>query len=232
MRRAEGMTLIEGPRLLEAYLSAGGRPRTILATEEALGDPETARLVAGHDPVLVSAPVFRAIAEAQTPQGIAAEIEIPAPRLARGDFVFLEGIQDAGNVGAILRSAAAFGVAAVVLDRACADPWSPKALRAGAGGHFSLSVQQVADLADALDAFPGTLACTVARGGQPPERVPPEPAVGWIFGSEGAGVSAALQARAALKVTIPAAARIESLNVAAAAAICLHGRFNRPGAGS
>lgn len=191
-----------------------------------------ARLVAGRDPVLVAAPVFRGIAEAETPQGIAAEIAIPAPRLVRGDCVFLEAIQDAGNVGAILRTAAAFGAAAIVLDRACADPWSPKALRAGAGGHFALSIQQAPDLSDALDAFPGTLACTVAHGGQPPERMPPAPAVGWIFGSEGAGVSAAVQARAPLKVTIPVAPGTESLNVAAAAAICLHARFNRPGAGS
>jgi TrmH family RNA methyltransferase len=72
----------------------------------------------------------------------------------------------------------------------------------------------------------------VARGGQPPERIPRAPAVGWIFGSEGGGVSPAIQARAALRVTIPVAPGTESLNVAAAAAICLHGRFSRPGAGS
>ncbi|HYD56949.1 MAG TPA: RNA methyltransferase, partial [Burkholderiales bacterium] len=184
------------------------------------------------DAVVVSQAVFRAIADAQTPRGVAAEIEIPPPRLAKGDCVFLEGVQDAGNVGAIVRSAAAFGVAAVVLDRACADPWSPKVLRAGAGGHFALSIQQVQALEDALDAFPGTVACTVARGGQPLEAIPSVASLGWIFGSEGGGVSGALQARAGVRITIPTAPQTESLNVAAAAAICLYARANRPGAGS
>jgi TrmH family RNA methyltransferase len=182
--------------------------------------------------VLLSPSAFRAVTEVDAPQGVAAEIEIPRPRLVKGDCVFLEGIQDPGNVGAILRSAAAFGVAAAVLDRACADPWSPKVLRAAMGGHFALSVQQVADLEDALDSFSGRLAGTVAREGRPLGEAELAGRIGWIFGSEGSGVSLALQARAALRVTIPVSAGIESLNVAAAAAICLYEKVSRPAARS
>lgn len=202
-----------------------------MATDEALCNPELA-VLAGASPVVLSAAAFRGISDADTPQGIAAEIQIPKPRLAKGDYVFLEGVQDAGNVGAILRSAAAFGVGGVVLDRACADPWSPKVLRAGAGGHFALSVQQVAALEDALDGFPGQLVCTVPRGGQAPSgaRLPGQ--VGWIFGNEGTGVSSKIQARADLKVTIPMREGTESLNVGATAAVCLYGRFSRPAAKS
>jgi RNA methyltransferase, TrmH family len=201
-------------------------------TEEAIAKPEIASLVrqAQQDAIVLSTGVFAAIADADTPQGIAAEIEIPKARLAKGDYVFLEGVQDAGNVGAIIRSAAGFGAGAVVLDRACADAWSPKVLRAAAGGHFGLSVQQVAQLEDALDGFPGKLACTVARGGRKPGPVAGQ--VGWIFGSEGAGVSPALQERAALRITVPMAPGTESLNVAATAAICLYARASTPGAGS
>lgn len=190
-----------------------------MATEEALGRAE----VAGHAPIVLSPSAFKAISDAETPQGIAAEIAIPKPRLVKGDCVFLEGIQDAGNVGAIIRSAAAFGVGGIVLDRACADPWSPKVLRAAAGGHFALSVQQVASLQDALESFPGQLLCTVARGGKAPGAFPAG-RVGWIFGSEGAGVSPGVQQRASVKVTIPVAAGVESLNVAATAAICFYSR--------
>lgn len=205
-----------------------------MATEEASRRPETAALIArsGREAVLLAPAAFRSIADADTPQGIAAEIDVPKPRLVRGDCIFLEGIQDPGNVGAILRSAAAFGVGAAILDRACADPWSPKVLRAAMGGHFALSVQQVAGLEDALEGFTGRLVCTVAREGRPLGEADLAGRIGWIFGSEGAGVSQALQERAALRVTIPVSAGTESLNVAAAAAICLYQKLSRPGARS
>lgn len=233
-RRDEGRAIIEGPHLLHALRASGGVPAAVLVTEEALAREDIGRLVreAGRPPVVLSSAAFRSIADVESPQGLAAEIAIPAPRLVKGDCAFLEGIQDAGNLGAILRSAAAFGVEGVVLDRACADPWSPKVLRAAMGGHFALSVQQVPELADALDGFSGALACTVASGGGALRGLRLPGRVGWIFGSEGAGVSTALRARAALQVSIATAPGTESLNVAAAAAVCFYERFSRPGAGS
>ena len=102
---------------------------------------------------------------------MAAEIELPeAPDTAEAPSVFLEGVQDPANVGAILRTAAAFGVRRVVLDQACADPWSPKALRAGMGGHFALVVGETKDLSSELDRFAGTVVCTVVRDGTPSPR--------------------------------------------------------------
>lgn len=221
-RREEGRAIIEGPHLLAAFVQSGAKPVAVMVTEEASQRPE----LAGHAVTLLSPSAFKAFSDAETPQGIAAEIPIPKPRLVKGDCVFLEGVQDAGNVGAILRSAAAFGIGGVVLDRACADPWSPKVLRAAAGGHFSLSVQQVAALDDALGSFPGRLVCTVARGGRALGALPTGQ-VGWIFGSEGAGVSPGVRAKAALEVTVPIARGMESLNVAAAAAICFYSRASQ-----
>jgi RNA methyltransferase, TrmH family len=228
LRRAEGRAIIEGPHLLDAFLSRSLRPAAILATEAAMADAETASLVAksGMTPVMLSEGAFKAIADAETPQGLAAEIPIPSLR-REGPRVFLEGVQDAGNVGAIVRSAAAFGAGAVILDRACADPWSPKVLRAGMGGHFALQVLQVDALEAALESFPGRLLCTVPRGGEPLEKADLGGRIGWIFGSEARGVSALLQGRASTRVTIPLAHGSESLNVAAAAAICLYEAFSR-----
>jgi TrmH family RNA methyltransferase len=223
LRRSEGRALIEGPHLVAALLSQNLQPAVVMATEAALGRPEIADLVrrSGLAPVILSESAFKSIADTEAPPGLAAEIVIPSLR-REGARVFLEGVQDAGNVGAIVRSAAAVGAGAVILDRSCADPWSPKALRAGMGGHFSLQVLQVDALGAALESFAGRILCTVAAGGQPLREADLAGRIGWIFGSEARGVSAELRQKAATRITIPLAVGTESLNVAAAAAICLY----------
>jgi TrmH family RNA methyltransferase len=150
----------------------------------------------------------------------------------RGHAVFLEGVQDPGNVGTIVRTSAAFGIASVILDSGCADPWSARALRAGMGGHFLLSIRQVASLEAAVNEFQGTLIATVARGGVELRQAKLSGPMGWLFGNEGRGLSAGLEKKAGRRVTIPMAAGAESLNVAAAAAICLYETSSRPASGS
>jgi len=228
-RRTEKRALVEGPHLLAAALQHRLRPLAVLVTEP-MG-PEVSALVAknGITPVILGKGVFRAIVDADTPQGVAAEIAIPDTRKSAGNAVFLEGVQDPANVGAILRSAAAFGIGRVVLDRACADPWSPRALRAGAGGHFALAIAETSDLAAEIEAFKGTVACTVPRGGMTLADAPLDRGAAWIFGAEGSGLSKETIGRAEVRVTIPMAAGTESLNVAAAAAICLYESFSRSG---
>jgi TrmH family RNA methyltransferase len=232
LRRAERRVIVEGPHLVAAALAAGLKPIAMLGTEAALAKPEVASLVRQSrlTPVVLSPAVFGAIADAETPPGIAAEIAIP--ELSRdGSAVFLEGVQDAGNVGAIIRSAAAFGAGTLIVDRQCADPWSPKVLRAGMGGHFAIGILQVDDLGAAVAAFGGRTICTVVHGGRPLRDADLSGRIAWAFGAEGAGLSPGLLARAAERITIPMAGG-ESLNVAAAAAICLYEGFSRPAAGS
>ena len=213
---------------MAAALDAGLAPIALLATEAALADGEIAALArrSRQRPIMLSPGAFAAIADARTPPGIAAEIALPEQR-RDGAAVFLEGVQDAGNVGAIIRSAAAFGVGEVVLDRHCADPWSPKVLRAGQGGHFALGIRLVDDLGAELTSFRGRLICTVARGGRPLPDTELGGRLGWAFGGEGSGLSSATLAGASEKVTIPMAESAESLNVAATAAICLYEAFCR-----
>lgn len=232
-RRAQKRALIEGPHLLAAALQQGCKLVALLATEEGSNDPEISGSIAqsGLRLVLLAEGVFRSIVKAETPQGVAAEIAIPKPeRTQASRAVFLEGVQDPSNVGAIVRNAAAFGVQEVILDRGCADPWSPKALRAGMGGHFDLQITQTGDLGAEIEAFKGTVAVTVARGGTALGKTTLREPLAWIFGAEGRGVSDAVATRASLRVTIPVASGTESLNVAAAAAICLYQAFNRSGA--
>lgn len=213
-RRSKGRALIEGPHLVQAALLAGVELHAILVSDKAR--PEVGNLAA--KPVVLADRVFASIVDAETPPGIAAEISIPAGKATEGDAVFLEGVQDPGNVGAVIRSAAAFGVKTVVLDKACADPWSPKVLRAAMGGHFQVSIESAFD--ERLKTFKGTLVCTVVRGGTPLRDIPKP--TGWIFGGEGQGVSDAVTRLAKLRITIPMAPGSESLNIAAAAAICLY----------
>ncbi len=236
-RRTERRVVLEGPHLVAAALDAGLALHAVIASEEGMAVLEIASLIARSKvvPVVLSGSIFRGIVATETPQGIAAEIDLPdpsLPALARGQVVFLEGIQDAGNVGTIIRSAASFAAAAVVLDRGCADPWSPKALRAGMGGHFAVPVRLVSGLEAELQRFAGRLLCAVAHGGISLRSADLAGPIGWLFGSEGRGVSQALRDRAAVQVTISVSPGTESLNVAAAAAICLYEGFSRPGAGS
>jgi len=214
-RRSKGRALIEGPHLVQAATQAGVEIHALLVSEKAR--PEDGATI-------LSARVFASIVDADTPQGVAAEISIPAGKAVDGDCVFLEGGQDPGNVGAIIRSAAAFGVKNVVLDSACADPWSPKTLRAGMGGHFALQVKTVSSLDEELERFAGRILCTVPRGGVVLAKADLTGPVGWLFGAEGRGVSPEAIRHTDLKVTIPMIDGTESLNVAAAAAICLYVR--------
>jgi len=228
-RRKAGRVLIEGEHLVRACRAAGGRIEALVLSKTGM---EKFSGLAGQAPVVLSDAVFRSIAATETPAGIAAEIALPTvdPDLkASNACVFLEGIQDAGNVGTILRSAAAFGIRHAVLGKGCADAWSPKVLRSGMGAHFSMDLQENADLAAAIAQFGGKVACTVVRGGVALQEADLSGRVGWLFGAEGHGVSESLMAKAALKVTIPMPGSAESLNVAAAAAICFY-ELSRRGA--
>jgi TrmH family RNA methyltransferase len=225
-RREEGRIVIEGPHLVQEAMRARVESLAVLVSESGLKREDVQALLNRVEPVVLKDNVFRAISDTEAPQGIAAEIAIPRID-AKGDTVFLEGVQDPSNVGAIVRTAAAFGVGLIELDRGCADAWSPKALRAAMGGHFRLAIRQVSELGDAVERFAGNTLCTVPSGGRPLPEVPLGGRLGWIFGAEGQGISDELARRAKERVQIPMQPGTESLNVAAAAAICLYEAFRR-----
>lgn len=228
-RRREQRTLIEGARLVADYLDRVGEPAALLVSESGAQDGGIVALSrrGSRPPVVLADALFRLVSELDTPAGIAAEIEVPSTKLelsASGVCVLLDSVQDSGNLGAILRSAAAFGVRDVVLGPGCADPWSPKVLRAAMGGHFLLRIGEAADLAGALTRFGGMSVCTVARGGLAPADADLRGRIALVLGAEGRGVGETLAARCALRLTIPMPGRTESLNVAAAAAILFYER--------
>jgi TrmH family RNA methyltransferase len=135
--------------------------------------------------------------------------------------VILDRLQDAGNVGSILRSAAALGVRQVLALRGTAILWSPKVLRAGMGAHFALALHESVTIDDLGDLALPWVATSSHAAAVLHRTLLPQPCA-WVFGHEGQGVADDVAARCALMLRIAQPGGEESLNVAAAAAICLH----------
>lgn len=224
-------TLLIGTHLVGAALAANWPLLRLLVCEGEDRRPEIASLVAQAScPVLSLAPeLFAEIEQAPSTSGLMAQIPLPAPAPLRqsGCCLLLEGIQDPGNVGAILRTAVAAGVDQVWLTPGCADIWSPKVLRAGMGAHFLLQMKERIDLDMALSNFPGPILVTTLQDATSLYEVALPESLVLAFGSEGRGASPALVAHATAHVRIPMAGPVESLNVAAAVAICLFERHRR-----
>lgn len=224
--RRQERTLLDGPHLVEAYLDRRGLPDSVVVSESAAASAEVEGLLARMgdvDTVHVPDGVFREVSGGGTPVGILAVVRIPATPAGaiEGSCVMLDAIQDAGNVGTMLRTAAAAGIRDAVLGRGCAGAWAPRVLRAGQGAHFALRIREQADLAEELARYRGTSIAAVARGGESLYELDIAGPVAWIFGNEGAGIDERLIAAATRRATIPLSGETESLNVAAAAAICL-----------
>ena len=226
-RGKAGQTLLDGTHLLAACLDGGRLPRHLLLNEAALADAEIGALLERARSVPVTRlddRLFAELSELKTPTGILALIDLPQPQvdIAQCRFaLLLEEIQDPGNLGSMLRSAAAAGCDAVFLSAGCADAWSPKVLRAAMGGHFVLDIHERQDLLRVAQAFPGALLATSLEAANSLYDCDLRGNLAFMIGNEGAGLSAALLQLATQRITIPMPGRVESLNAAAATAVCL-----------
>ena len=225
-QRREGRTVIEGAHLLAACLDAGQRPELLVLAEAAVADAETTALRRRSGDVetwVLRDALFNELSALAAPSGILARIVIPTPLplAGDGDQLLLDAVQDAGNVGAMLRSAAAAGVREVLLGPGCAGAWTPRVLRAAQGAHFHLAIHERVDLAAHAGQGGRRLLAAVAHDGEPLYDIDLTAPLAWLFGNEGGGVAPQLEAQAAKRVTIPLHCASESLNVAAAAAVCL-----------
>lgn len=235
-RREHRQILLDGPRLVEAYAAAYG-PGAITLVVRASSVPEfTARLSAARDYCVVADGLFNALTPVDAPVGVLAVAPLPTPpaRDGTGLVAFLDGIQDPGNLGAILRSAAAAGASHAVLSADCADPWSPKCLRGGMGAQFALSLQDHRDLPTEVRSFCGAVLAADPRAAQSlfEAEIGPDP-IAVVVGGEGKGVSPEVLALCTQRLQIPMAPGIESLNAGVAAALLFYEwrRRRRPDAG-
>ncbi|MCB1955615.1 MAG: RNA methyltransferase [Rhodocyclaceae bacterium] len=224
--RKQGLTLLDGDHLLSAALEAGMPLQQVLLSESGSRRDGYVLLAQGAGcPVSVLPdPLFASVSPVETPSGVMALMAVPPPvdPQSVGTVLVLDGIQDAGNLGSILRTAAAAGVAQAWLTEGCAQAWSPRVLRAGMGAHFVLSIAERVDTGPLLTRFPGEIIATeLGEASISLYDCPLAAPVVWMFGSEGQGLSRPLAALATQRVRIPMPGRIESLNVAAAVAVCL-----------
>ena len=231
-RRNQAVTLLDGVHLVDAYLRCGGKPRQVVVAQDALSDPGICAVLKRipEPAVIVATALFRALTDLRTPSGILATIDIPTPSPPRpppGCWILLEDIQDPGNVGSILRSAAAADVSDAWLSKGCADPWSPKVLRAAMGAHFALNIHDRADIADAALRFPGQVVALMTLATRSLYEINLAGPVAFALGNEGAGLSSRLLQTATEQAAIPMYGNTESLNVAASAAICLFERLRQ-----
>lgn len=223
-RRKTGRTLLDGVHLVEAYEAACGPVETLIVAESALAVAEIAAYVEERETVVLTDALVRDLGLVDTPSGLLAIVTMPgrdAAPDAGQDAVLLDGVQDPGNVGTLLRTAAAAGIKQVLLSPGCAAAWSPKVLRAGQGAHFVLTIHEDADLLAFADRFAGTTAVTCLDGAISLYEANWNGPLAWVFGAEGLGVRPELINMARLRIKIPMPGKVESLNVAAAAAICL-----------
>lgn len=228
-RRARGETLLDGAHLVAAAHAAGWPLKALVVSESGARRIEHLRLleaVGGALPrYLLPDALFRHVSPVDAPSGLLAIIDLPQATVAGaldGNLVVLDAVQDPGNLGTILRTAAAAGIRRVLLGPGCAQAWSPRVLRAGMGAHFVLEIEEGVALCERLEGYPGRcLATALGDGAAPLYALDLRSPVAWLFGAEGQGLSAALLARADQRVIIPMAPGIESLNVAAAVAVCL-----------
>ncbi|MEO5695432.1 MAG: RNA methyltransferase [Usitatibacter sp.] len=226
-RRKSGLSVIDGPHLLAALLDSGHQPEELMVSAAGLVDPEVARLVERSSPARVtqlSDALFKDISTVESPTGVIASVRTPPSRPAPADaklVLLLDDIQDPGNVGTLLRSAAAAGAGHVLLSAGCAFAWSPKVLRSAMGAHFIVNVVERADLAAYVTAFKGASIALVGDGDRSIYEIDLCTPVAILVGNEGAGLSPGLRAAASIRARIPMASKIESLNAAAAGTIAL-----------
>ena len=228
-RRQERLFVTEGVHLLQTAIAAHRLPEKIFVPQSLLDDPEVSGCLNADkniQVIVLSDKIAQSLSTLNTGCTIMAVFSLPENTALphRQDCVVLDGVQDPGNVGTILRTAAACGISNVLLNKTCADAFSPKVLRAAMGANFLLNIFEYVNFIEFLQQFSGSLNITTLNHTHIKSLydldLQSRP-IAWVFGNEGAGVSPEITCLADYGVKIPMMGRTESLNVAMAASVCL-----------
>ncbi len=221
--RKAGRFWVEGDHLCRAALQRGRQPAIAVFAESAWPVWAAEFGASAAKTILVPDALFDSLSGLESPSRLGFVFDLPVDVAMQSGLasVILDRVQDAGNVGSILRSAAAFGFQQVIALKGTAALWSPKVLRAGMGAHFALRLVESVEPV-VLDELAVPIIVTSSHQGELIHRQTLPWPCAWALGHEGQGVGAELMARAAFSVRIAQPGGEESLNVAAAAAICLH----------
>lgn len=235
-RKATGMSVLDGAHLLAAFLDSGRTPEEVVVDRAGAEDPEVAELVRRSAPAPVmqlSDALFKSLSTVDSPTGVIASVRTPQPGAVPADaplVLLLENIQDPGNVGTLLRSAAAAGAGHVLLSPQCAFAWSPKVLRAAMGAHFALNILEGADLVAFVERYKGTAIALMGREGTSLYDLDLRGPCAFVIGNEGAGITADLAQGAKVRAMIPTTRQVESLNAGIAGSVALFECMRQRGA--
>lgn len=228
-REDPARTVVDGPKLVLELAAAGVAVQELYVTPEAepslLGCRPLRALQAAGAWHLVTGEALAAVAPTRQPQGVLAVVGVPArePEV-RGVWLYLDGIQEPGNLGALVRCAAALGADGVACSADSADPFSPRAVRGAAGWSLRFPVCPAVALEPLAASFllaGGSVVAALGSGGRTPGDWRPRPPLLLVLGNEGGGLRSAALSICTERVTIPLARGVESLNVAVAAGILL-----------
>ncbi|KJV45734.1 rRNA methyltransferase [Acinetobacter indicus] len=223
-RKKQGQTVLEGSHLCLAWLEQNRKINAIFTTENALKHPDLNDILDQYQGTVfvISESLYKDLSTLGTTLACLAIVDLPSSSQAldyQADTLILENVQDPGNVGTLLRSAAAAGIQQIVCTKGSASLWSPRVLRAGMGAHFSLQTFENIQLEEILEQFKIPVYVTSShRSTSLYAKDLSQPCV-WILGNEGQGVSDYALAHAEA-VTIPQPGGQESLNVAIAGSVC------------
>lgn len=223
------VVMLEGVHLCQAWLLHHGLPDIALFDQNRLQtNPEVAALfsrVPDARRVTLEPALSRQLSDVGHGQGVYAVVRVPEPDFPETiteNCLWLDHVQDPGNVGTLLRTAAAAGIGRVFLGAGCAGVWSPKVVRSGQGAHFVLTLHEGLDLPALVGRLRIPLLATALGPGAKSLYSLALPAhVAWVAGNEGQGIDPALLKLASQRVFIPQEPAVESLNVAIATGICL-----------
>lgn len=227
-RRKATRTLLDGIHLCESYLQTSDLPSLCVVSASSLTHVEVAPLVnrcdsTGVQCIILPDQLYSSLSQIEHGVGLLFVIEIPqslsCTKLTQSS-VLLDRLQDPGNLGSLLRSAAAAGISDVFCAPGTAHAWSPKVLRAGMGAHFALRIFENADLLQLISASAMPVLATSSHAKKSLYEMNLIDDVAWLFGHEGQGAQAELLEHAHHQIGIPHLGKIESLNVAASAAVC------------
>ena len=231
-RKKTGLTVLDGAHLVDAYLGSGGVPQVVVIRESSMDSADAvglrSRLVeAGIKPTVMLDALVAEASQLDSPAAIMAIVATPLSKPIPDDasaVLVLENVQDPGNVGALLRCAAAFNVAHVLCGAGTAFAWSPKVLRAAQGAHFVVNIVEGGTIAAFLARYRGASIAMVAHASNTIRLADADlrGPVAILVGSEGLGLSAQTIAAARARVTIPMPGVMESLNAASSGAIAMY----------
>lgn len=227
-RKGNAAVVLEGVHLAQMWLAHASQPETVLFNQAQLRQNRELQDLCAALPqeicIVLDTDLAEALSMVGHGPGVFCLVAPPAPELPERlaeNALWLDRVQDPGNVGTLLRTAAAAGIRQAFLSRGCAFAWSPKALRAGQGAQFGMRIHEDCDLSALQPRLDIPMVVTALESAQSLYQAELPRACAWVFGNEGQGVSEQLLLQADLRLRIPQSDTVESLNVAASAAICL-----------